>query len=274
MWISNPAFRAAIARTGSVTAFGVTINFNDLQSVRASIIARDTALDKDIVLAYTNTLRRSKLNEQFLKLMDEIVKAFGVLGVNLGQVEYRATLYVPGFVGQELIQATRYAGNWLAKLGDERVVGRRFSVRYGIIGKAWRLQASQYFPSVDNNEKSLLREWGFTQDEITPNVAGANPKGSLIAFSINDVGNAPPLGIIYLEASGPDKFHPANLAGRSLSANDLVGDQSGLTTADKFADDEIWKKLPPGPIQRLKAQLIRLQVQLRWNDKIHDGVGR
>lgn len=275
IWTSNPAFRAAIARTGSVTAFGVTVNFSDLQSVRASIIARDSALDKDIILAYTSTLKRSKLNEQFQKLIEDIKNALLATGVDLSQVKYRATLFVPGFVGQELIQATRYTGTWQERLGDERVVGRRFSVRFGIIGKAWRLQTSQYFPSVDNNEKSLLREWGFTQEETTPHTSSASPTtGCLMAFSINDIGNAPPLGIIYLEADGPNKFHPANPAGNQSAAMTLVGDQSGMTKADKFADNEIWKKLPAASVQKLKDQLIRLQAQLRWNDKINDGVGR
>ncbi|MBP2161251.1 MULTISPECIES: hypothetical protein [Asticcacaulis] len=273
LWLSSPSFRNTVARSGSLSAFGVTINFNDLQSVRASITARERALGSDIVETYTNTLKRSKLNAQFQNVMQEIVGAFRNAGVNLSAIPYRATLFVPGFVGQELIQATRYSGNW--RLGDEKVIGRRFSVRFGIIGKAWRLQGSQYFPKVENGEKALLREWGFTQEEIMPHAAIANPvAGCLMAFSINDIGNAPPLGVIYLEAEGSDKLHPANPPQGPLSAMNLVGDGSGMTTADRFADDEIWKKLSPSALQKLKDQLIRLQTQLRWNDKIQDGVGR
>ncbi len=146
-------------------------------------------------------------------------------------------------------------------------------MRFGIIGKAWRLQASQYFPKVDNLNKNLLRNWGFTQDEITqaPNPASP-PTGCLMAFCINDIGNSPPLGVIYIEADGADKLHPAATTG--LSADTLLTDGSGMTTADKFADDNIWSKLKPDLVNRLKAQLIRLQSEMRWNDKIQEAIGR
>ncbi len=267
----NPSFRGIVAKTGSISAFGVSLNFNDLQSVRASIRVRDGELEKDIVTAYTNTLKKSHLAKHFTAIMGDIDRVFTALGVDLKTVDYRATLFVPGFVGQELVQATQYSGTW--KLGNEKAVGRRFSVRFGIIGKAWRLQASQYFPKVDNLNKNLLRNWGFTQDEITqaPNPASP-PTGCLMAFCINDIGNSPPLGVIYIEADGADKLHPAATTG--LSADTLLTDGSGMTTADKFADDNIWSKLKPDLVNRLKAQLIRLQSEMRWNDKIQEAIGR
>src|SRR6202030_4080153 len=48
----NPHFRRIFAKSGSISAFGVTLNFNDLQSVRASIAARQTEIESDVAQAY------------------------------------------------------------------------------------------------------------------------------------------------------------------------------------------------------------------------------
>jgi hypothetical protein len=206
----NPHFRRIFAKSGSISAFGVTLNFNDLQSVRASIAARQTEIESDVAQAYITTLRSSGVERLFRQVMQNIEQQFTYLEVKLHDpIHYRATLYVPGFVGEDLVQATRYFGNW--NLKDEiTVVGRRFSVRYGIIGKAWRLRSCQYNPNVHNENKNLIRDWGFTETEATPfqlSPGNSNvPRASLMAFVLTDLGNAPPLGVIYLEAGLKQRF--------------------------------------------------------------------
>jgi hypothetical protein len=269
--LCNPGFRKIIARTGTISAFGVSINLSDLQSVRASVTTRELQIETDVKSIYARTLRDSGLAAEFLRLMRQVEVIFKSNGVDLKQRKYRATLFVPGFVGQELVQATRYDGN--DRVGDESKIGRRFSVRYGIIGKAWRLQTCLYYPNVQNTNNNLVRDWGFTGEEAKPYSASmpTGPSASLMAFSVSDVGDAPPLGVIYIEAEGGDQLHPANHVAK-LSIDDP--DKNGRSSADRFAYNEIWAKLDDAVKENLRKRLSRLQKLMQWNDKIQEGAGR
>jgi hypothetical protein len=54
----------------------------------------------------------------------------------------------------------------------------------------------------------------------------------------------------------------------------VLSDGSGLTRADKYAKESIWEKIDANSTARLRSRLVRLQSELRWNDKIQGGVGR
>jgi hypothetical protein len=274
--MSTPKIRSILAKSGSISAFGLTFNFNDLQSVRASIAERETKIESDAAQAYITALRSAGVERLFRQVMQNIEQQFTKLGVTLQSIHHRATLYVPGFVGENLVQATRYSGNW--NLKDETVVGRRFSVRYGIIGKAWRLRSCQYNPNVHNENKDLIRDWGFTEAEAIPFQPSSDnsnvPRASLMAFVLTDIGSLPPLGLIYLEAEGANVLHTDNVLTSGPELEQVLSDGSGLTRADKYASESIWEKINPNATARLRSRLVRLQSELRWNDKIEGGVGR
>jgi hypothetical protein len=274
--MSTPKIRTILAKSGSISAFGLTFNFNDLQSVRASIAEREGKIETDAAEVYTTALRSADVERLFRQVMQNIEQRFSKLEVDLQSIRYRATLYVPGFVGENLVQATRYCGTW--NLKDERAVGRRFSVRYGIIGKAWRLRSCQYNPNVHNENKALIRDWGFTEDEATPFRPIPDnsivPRASLMAFVLTDISNLPPLGVIYLEAEGANTLHRDKFLANGSGLEQVLSDGSGLTRADKYASENIWEKIDPNATARLRSRLVRLQRELRWNDKIEGGVGR
>lgn len=48
---------------------------------------------------------------------------------------------------------------------DGRARGRTFSIRFGIIGRAWRKQESQLEEEVSSDRKMLVHEWGMTAQE-------------------------------------------------------------------------------------------------------------
>lgn len=270
--LNNPRARRAMSRsTGSISAFGVSITLRDIQSERDSIEARQRAVSADLTRTYTGALRVSKIEPHFRKVMEKIVAAFAQQNIDLSALHYRATLYVPDFVGEVLVQATRYVGNW--RVGDEKVVGRRFSVRYGIIGKAWRLLGPQYNSHVVNTDKNLIRNWGFSAEEAAPFVPGT-AAGSLMAFVVKDSGSLPPLAVIYLEAEGANKLHNI-ITLPNARAEKQDPDPNGFTEADRYAAAQLWAKVEnDAVVQDLKTRLHRLQSALRWNDKVDGGVGR
>lgn len=270
--MNHPRFRRLVARSsGSISAFGVSFNFSDVQSARDSIETRQRALGEDLARAYTRALRDSAVEAKFKRVYDELRDAFRQEGIELDRIDHRATLYVPDFLGEYVVQATRYSGNW--RQGNETVVGRRFSVRYGIIGKAWRLTGPQYYSEVRNENKNLVRNWGFTPAEASP-FANSPSVGSLMAFVVKDTGSLPPLAIVYVEAEGANMLHdPAKLTAQQ--AMEQTPNAEGFTPADRYAADQIWAKVADKEaIKRLKTVLVRLQSVLRWNDKVDDAPGR
>lgn len=270
--MSSPSFRRRLSNSsGSITAFGISFSLHDLASERDSIEARQHELGEDLVRTYTKALRASSLQARFRDVYKDMEAAFALETITLGAIDHRATLYIPDFVGESLVQATLYSGNW--RQGDERSVGRRFSVRYGIIGKAWRLAGAQYNSNVSNASKNLIRNWGFTGAESKP-FGNDAASASLMAFIVKDSGNLPPLAVIYLEAVGANKLHQVATLSDS-DAESQSPDTEGLTKADRYAAEKIWARVnDKKSVEHLKQALLRLQTVLRWNDKIEGGVGR
>lgn len=266
----NPDFRRMVAQSsGSISAFGLSLKFSDVESARDSIETRQRALGEDLVRVYTTALRKSGVEAMFRLVYVDLCSAFLDKGVDLRARDHRVTLFVPDFIGEYLVQATRYLGNW--RQGDETVVGRRFSVRYGIIGKAWRLIGPQYNSNVRTENKNLIRNWGFTSPEAAP-LASSPASASLMAFVINDSGSLPPLAIVYVEVTGNMLHKTENLS--DSEAERQEPDADGFTMADRYAEG-IWKDVADRKsVTKLKTALIRLQSVLRWNDKVNRGQGQ
>jgi hypothetical protein len=81
--LCNPGFRKIVARTGTISAFGVSINLSDLQSVRASVKTRELQIENDVKSIYARTLRDSGLAAEFLRLMRQVEFIFKSNGVDL-----------------------------------------------------------------------------------------------------------------------------------------------------------------------------------------------
>jgi hypothetical protein len=119
---------------------------------------------------------------------------------------FRFTLHVPDvLLTHSLRQLVNYIG--FTRGG----AGRLFSSRHGIIGLAWRLEASQFENKVFTPDE-LVRRWGMTRAEAADTSA---KKGLLLAFVLkNDQGL--PLGLLYADAETPalldsGRIHPHSL---------------------------------------------------------------
>lgn len=74
--------------------------------------------------------------------------------------------------------------------------GRRLSIRFGAIGKAWRQQRSEYSPIVSTDREVLIRDWGMTASEAEK--AGRD-RQTFLAVIIVDASKIP-LAIFYMDA--------------------------------------------------------------------------
>jgi hypothetical protein len=122
----------------------------------------------------------------------------------------RATIHVRDIVFKD----------YLYQLVDYHPLGggahRRFSLRYGIIGRSWRSGKSHGTGNAFGSGAStdtLIEEWGMTRDE-THGVLNARPSCLSILLRVGAV----PVGILYIDSSDRDAFGDTASAERLVTA--------------------------------------------------------
>jgi hypothetical protein len=103
--------------------------------------------------------------------------------------------------------------------------GRRLSIRFGAIGKAWRQQRSEYSPVVSTDREVLIRDWGMTASEAEK--AGRD-RQTFLAVIIVDASKIP-LAIFYMDAK------PARLLG-SKDSNEISDKILAACASSKLTD--------------------------------------
>lgn len=164
----------------------------------------------------------------------------------------RVTFYVPSYLSESLVQITQYYGP--KQFYSEKQIGRQFSIRYGIIGKAWRLQTHLINSNVSNVSNELVKAWGLTLQEARAQGTGKN---SLIAFPISvthkvDINNADEqtnfLGLAYIEwqdvdqssASKFEKFKNENFESFMTSIKNSIEYQSLAQEFEELHENLKW----------------------------------
>jgi hypothetical protein len=239
----------------------------DLATVRTSISQSLEAIDEAVSTTYQEKSKKFDLDSLFARLKLELDKQFlGELNVDLTKISHRATLYVPGMTDEQLVQATTYLPRQTANAGRV-VVGRRFSVRYGIIGRAFRQRIVLYNWKVDSSRNQLVRLWGLTRSEAYKQGGSAT---SLMALPIPPDENTDPLGVIFLEAHGENSLMPGEAV--ADLEKEVAADPNGRLAADRLAQDRIWGPLwSAGLVQPLYEALDAMKRELTWDTPL---VGR
>jgi hypothetical protein len=125
----------------------------------------------------------------------------------------RATIHVRDIVFRD----------YLYQLVDYYPLGggahRRFSLRYGIIGRSWRTGKSHgtgnAFGTLASTE-TLVEEWGMTRDE-THGVLNPRPSCLSVLLRVDTV----PVGIVYIDATARDAFGDTKTAQKLVAALEI-----------------------------------------------------
>ena len=83
-----------------------------------------------------------------------------------------------------------------------RAAGKAYSVRYGIIGRAWRLRVSQAKSVVPGDRETLMTDWGMTDQEAAGHIQARSFLAVLLTRSQN---SDDAVGILFAEGP-PDTF--------------------------------------------------------------------
>jgi hypothetical protein len=143
-------------------------------------------------------VERLKIWKMFETVIDQALKPLidNSLLTQDDPYQYRVTLHMPDTVQNEsLYQLIEYYPR--GPFPETR--GRRKSIRFGAIGKAWRLQRSDYSPTVSTEREKLIADWGMTGSEADQAGRG---RQTFLAVIITD-SSQKPLAIFYMDATKP-----------------------------------------------------------------------
>ena len=188
---------------------------------------------REAVGEFEHMVKSHELREK----LGRVLKADGVLEIcNLTAItDFRCTVHVPDVVFADLLyQITDYYPRG-------KGAGRLFSIRYGNIGRAWRLVESQIGGSVTTDPKKLIREWGMTQEEAE----GADKTRQSFASIILRDKEDSPVGIFHMDAPMEKVFGLNKGAEAKLqSAIVLACEKHGLTVALSLMRADLLKRAP------------------------------
>jgi hypothetical protein len=173
------------------------IVLDDSERAKASTEDTFTALREQAKLQYDLWVQRRNMRDKLQDVVKDIVDYCESHAKPLPS--YRCTVHVPDIVfDSALYQLIDY----LPRGGGR---GRVFSVRFGIIGRVWRLfQADTQggLPKVsDEDETKLVREWGMTREEAK---IAAHDRPSFLCVPLA-VGTDK-VGIFYMDSEKVEAF--------------------------------------------------------------------
>src|SRR5215472_8289002 len=122
--------------------------------------------------------------------------------------DLRATIHVPDIVVNDyLYQLVPY----YPRPAAGGPAGRRFSQRYGLIGRAWRLQQSKGQGETVHGADTatqLIERWGMTADEAAD---GSHLAPAILCVMLRDPDAAHvPIGLLYIDSTEANVFSPMN----------------------------------------------------------------
>lgn len=190
-------FAALPRAVTAINVAGMKINL-DPSKAKELLTLSSEVVYADFNRVIDREVERLKIWPMFEKVIDQALKPLvdKSLLTPDDPFQYRVTLHMPDTIQPEsLYQLIEYypAGPF------PETRGRRKSIRFGAIGKAWRLQRSEYSPTVPTQHDKLVEHWGMTGEEADQAGRG---RQTFLAIIMTDNSNKP-LGIFYMDATHP-----------------------------------------------------------------------
>lgn len=109
---------------------------------------------------------------------------------------FRATVHIEdALVKAALYQLVDYYPR------PEKAAGRRFSMRFGMLGRTWRLGRSEVVQEVPVDPEDLIKEWGMTLAQARTAAQGKQSFLCILLWFENQ-----PVGLLYMDASTTRAF--------------------------------------------------------------------
>lgn len=186
-----------------------------------------------------NTYRSQLKREYDVRIAQHALRAKlqGVLKSNalakaMRAQNLRCTIHVPDALFRESLYQLM---DYYPKGGGH---GRAWSERYGIIGRAWRLNEPQMKGNVPTDQKRLISDWGLTLEEAE----GDMRKSFFCAILKNK--EQTPVGIFYMDSVAEDAFGDPSKKDELQEAILKECEQRGVTEALSKISSELQSRGP------------------------------
>jgi hypothetical protein len=192
----------AFSRTASGRLAALFQPFRSIKVLGAELVfTREAKSTADEVLESYRKQVKSEFDRrvEILRLWDKlqnVVELHIMKRAEIHEKNFRCTIHVPDI----LFQDTLYQLLDYYPTGGGR--GRRRSLRFGIIGLAWRSAVDQVSGEVTTDPQQLLKDWGMKKHEAT---AAGRERQSFACVVLTDVSKTP-VGLFYLDAKGKNAF--------------------------------------------------------------------
>jgi hypothetical protein len=115
--------------------------------------------------------------------------------------------------------------------------GRRFSTRFGIIGRAWRLNEHQGEEAAAHSKEALIREWGMTDEEAESH---SRQRPAYVCAVLHDQRGLP-LGVLFVDSTEHAAFGGRDQAAALAGSLALKAARVGFTEALQKVLNELSK---------------------------------
>lgn len=158
---------------------------------------------QQVITQYDLAATQTQISDTVERIIKERVTPF--LKERELDTEFRCTIHVRDILFQNsLYQLIDYLPKkWMRSGKITR--GRAWSVRYGLIGRCWRLEQNQTEGTIPTVEEKLIEQWGLTKNEAS----GSSGKQTMLCYLIRSQ-NQSPLAIFYLDAEEANAFGDGN----------------------------------------------------------------
>jgi hypothetical protein len=155
---------------------------------------------QQVISQYDLAANQTQVSDTVERIIKERIEPF-FTGQNINRPDFRCTIHVRDILFQSsLYQLIDYLPRNSSAAGKV-TRGRAWSVRYGLMGRCWRLEKDQTEGSVPTGEVELIEKWGLMKNEA----GGASKKQTMLCYLIrSDSQN--PLAIFYMDAEPRDAF--------------------------------------------------------------------
>lgn len=186
----------------------------------------------DVQAEYDKLAERYTIKDTLARILKDTIDPCMKRVKGTESLDYRATIHVRDV----LLKDAYYQLIDYQPTGGNR--GRAWSVRFGMVGRAWRLERDSWNGEVPGAVDKLIQDWGLTRDEAQ------RPGRQTMLCCILKAGTGVPVGALYMDAKGRDEFGSSEemqaLAGKVQKA----AETSGLIASLEAIWEDIKKKAP------------------------------
>jgi hypothetical protein len=213
------AFADSMRTLRRLKAAGVELTL-DPEAAREMAVKSVAVVQGDFERKADQEVSRLHVWDKFNHIIEEVVRPLASTG-------FRSTIHIEDvFQPETLYQLVEYAYVREAP-GSPKTRGRRNSIRFGIIGRAWRLGRSEYDPTVTTDIDELVRVWGMTRDEAIR--AGRGRRSFAVILLRDATGGF--CGLIFIDAEAADLFGPTTVDKLERDINKAAAGANGLSNS-------------------------------------------